>query len=52
MRRTNKETVKAHIDLLMNQLAGESSEAHKSILNSLQYAKRAVDDYNPQKKKK
>lgn len=46
MTRTNKETVKAHINLLLGHLLGDW-EGNKKVINSLQYALRAVDAYNP-----
>jgi hypothetical protein len=46
MQRTNKETVKAHLNLLMGHLL-DDWQANKKVINSLQYALRAVDAYNP-----
>lgn len=46
MTRTNKETVKAHINLLLGHLLGDW-EGNKKVINSLQYALRAVDAFNP-----
>ncbi len=48
MQRTNKETVKAHIHLMLGHLLGDWEENQK-VINSLQYALRAVDAYDPQK---
>lgn len=48
MTRTNKETVKAHINLLLGHLLGDW-DGNRQVINSLQYALRAVDAYNPNK---
>ena len=46
MTRTNKETVKAHINLLLGHLLGDW-DGNRQVINSLQYALRAVDAFNP-----
>ena len=48
MQRTNKETVKAHIHLMLGHLLGDW-EGNQKVINSLRYALKAVDAYNPQK---
>lgn len=51
MARTNKETVKAHINVIISQLMNDW-QGNRSVINSLQYAAKAVDAYNPNKKPK
>ncbi len=48
MLRTNKETVKAHINLIMGHLL-DDWQANRKVINSLQYALKAVDAYDPRK---
>ena len=48
MQRTNKETVKAHLNVLLGQLLVDW-QGNQKVINSLQYALRAVDAFDPQK---